>query len=631
MPVFNKFHYEPLSAESAIRLIVLPRATNYWSPLTCEIIEERQPAQHPGYSCVSYAWGERQFSRTLEVKHDGDVSYLRVTPTVDTMLRHLRKPNKLRYLWIDAISLNQEDEMEKAHQIPNMGTIFKTALEVDIWVGDDAPMTAKLFTFFRHLSQIPDVTHWKRQWDMAGQIVNHMRQFLHHDNGVSLGIISDFFNRPWFSRRWIIQEACLSRQAMVHCGSHTIPLKTLSVAAKRFQRLDMSDYAIKMTANLDGMTTQSSMLELLWNFHEAICLEPKDRIVALLSMVPSDQRFRLDYMKHWTETFKDFASFTYRTGSNDVRLQLLLHLFEFGPVSRQTDASYPSWVPDWTQTRRRSLPYLAYPRNPDTYEAYPHSPGYSDEKAVLTFQSNSLRIHWDPSRDRAQEYRVAFSATMETHHSTRESGLEQVLKTLYRLFPSVSDAAHGIIALASLLKRVSEFRQPPAEREESARSLGIFEIEVNEYHSHLDTEELFKWLQMLERTLEDFSVVELVSPGQKSTAGRNYGIGPKQMAVDDVVLPLWGLKKSPYGTGPMSDAATHGFGVDFRVMLALRRVKKQMSYIFDEGDAAQAAQVIGPVIVVTSSGKSDGEGDDAPGMDENERTDVEGWLSVRLI
>ncbi|RYP59954.1 hypothetical protein DL769_008325 [Monosporascus sp. CRB-8-3] len=119
---------------------------------------------------------------------------------------------------------------------------------------------------------------------MAGRITFLMKKFIHHEPLEVLKVVGDFFDRPWFSRRWVIQEACLARNATVHCGSQSIPLSMLSVAATRFQRMDMSDYAIKTAANLGSQTTQLSMLELLWNFHEAACLEPKDRIAALFNL-----------------------------------------------------------------------------------------------------------------------------------------------------------------------------------------------------------------------------------------------------------------------------------------------------------------------------------------------------------
>jgi hypothetical protein len=98
--------------------------------------------------------------------------------------------------------------------------------------------------------------------------------------------------------------------------------------------------------NLRRPTTKRTILELLWIFHEAGCLEPKDCIDALFGLVADDHRFHLDYTARWTELHKQVVSGIFGLGNNDTRLQVLLHLFEFGSVSLPENIAYPSWVPD---------------------------------------------------------------------------------------------------------------------------------------------------------------------------------------------------------------------------------------------------------------------------------------------
>lgn len=161
----------------------------------------------------------------------------------------------------------------------------------------------------------------------------------------------------------------------------------------------MADYPIKVMANLRRPTTKLTILELLWHFHEARCLDPKDRIAALFGLISKEHRFHLDYTAHWTELYNHVVSGILRNGNNDIRLQVLFHLFEFGAISLLEDIVYPSWVPDWTQSRRRVLPYYSRIRNTDTYETYPTSPGHS-AKATVVFQDDALQIHWAESISR---------------------------------------------------------------------------------------------------------------------------------------------------------------------------------------------------------------------------------------
>lgn len=97
---------------------------------------------------------------------------------------------------------------------------------------------------------------------MAARLVFFMRKYFHGAEP-ALHAITDFFQRSWFLRRWVIQEACLARQATIHCGDYSIPLPVLALAARQFQNLDMSDYLTRITANLRRPSAGLSILELL--------------------------------------------------------------------------------------------------------------------------------------------------------------------------------------------------------------------------------------------------------------------------------------------------------------------------------------------------------------------------------
>lgn len=114
----------------------------------------RRSEQTIEYTAVSYAWGTPEFTECLEVASSSSgKSMMKITPIVDTMLRHLRSPSKTRFLWVDAICFNQSDESEKAHQVPQMGSIYKEAKDVRIWLGVGTTRTSWLFSLFRGVSK----------------------------------------------------------------------------------------------------------------------------------------------------------------------------------------------------------------------------------------------------------------------------------------------------------------------------------------------------------------------------------------------------------------------------------------------------------------------------------------------
>jgi hypothetical protein len=63
------------------------------------------------------------------MKHD-----LIITENLDTVLRHLRLPNRVRILWIDVICINQSERMQ---QVQTMGFIYSRAHKVVIWLSPD--------------------------------------------------------------------------------------------------------------------------------------------------------------------------------------------------------------------------------------------------------------------------------------------------------------------------------------------------------------------------------------------------------------------------------------------------------------------------------------------------------------
>jgi len=82
------------------------------------------------------------------------------------------------------VCLNQLGEEEKAQQIPRMGEIYRTAKEVLIWLGEDANgIATKSFSILHRI------------------VVAGGSQKLTMEE---TRLLVDFFEKPWFDRRWII-------------------------------------------------------------------------------------------------------------------------------------------------------------------------------------------------------------------------------------------------------------------------------------------------------------------------------------------------------------------------------------------------------------------------------------------
>lgn len=139
---------------------------------------------------LSYTWGSHGSARQIVCN---GIPY-KVTQNIFDALLALRHPGKkTRFLWIDAICINQSDTDEKAAQVRNMLLIYKKAATVIAWVGTDIVPMADVF-----LAYINVGFDFRRLCDGL--------QYL--------------YTRPWFRRMWVQQEIFGTRILKLQCGPH---------------------------------------------------------------------------------------------------------------------------------------------------------------------------------------------------------------------------------------------------------------------------------------------------------------------------------------------------------------------------------------------------------------------------
>ena len=107
----------------------------------------------PTYAALSYVWGD--YSRpTLDVVNirtdDTDVVPFFITVNCRDALRSLRRQFGNISIWIDAICINQSDEVEKGSQVSLMGDIYTWSQVVYVWLGQHTQKSRNLFPRLRH-------------------------------------------------------------------------------------------------------------------------------------------------------------------------------------------------------------------------------------------------------------------------------------------------------------------------------------------------------------------------------------------------------------------------------------------------------------------------------------------------
>ena len=87
------------------------------------------------YEAVSYVWGSACHRAVIRI----DGKDVKVTQNLAAALRRLAFPNRSRILWVDQLCINQEDDLEKATQVPLMSQIYSRAKHCLIWLGEIDP------------------------------------------------------------------------------------------------------------------------------------------------------------------------------------------------------------------------------------------------------------------------------------------------------------------------------------------------------------------------------------------------------------------------------------------------------------------------------------------------------------
>lgn len=295
------------------------------------------------------------------------------------MLRRLRKAHRARNVWIDAISLNQNDPVEKAQQVPLMRNIYFDAQKTIIWLGDDYEAASQMFLLLERLAATqcsrqtmdllmnPKEKRKERLLDdqVIFSISDTMIQTCGEDFADFQSLFAKFSDLPWFHRRWILQEAAVSRDITVYCHTEKIKWRRFIYAFALLEAfIGTATGAASCTGDLQQCKafitirsvqwTDTNLLDLLWDLDHAACSEPSDRLYALYGLANPASHEGLaiglvDYTRSWDATFRRFAVSLI---DSKRLLDLFRHIYAFGTL-KDLDGSLPSWVPNWSGIRHR--------------------------------------------------------------------------------------------------------------------------------------------------------------------------------------------------------------------------------------------------------------------------------------
>jgi Heterokaryon incompatibility protein (HET) len=219
MPL-SVYQYSSLSSatEFPIRLLKLKAGVG-WSPLCCQLWHTALSESPPVFEALSYVWGppESEPARIL-VAEAPEWRTLPILSNLREALYRLRHAKEDRFIWVDALCINQSDHDEKSQQVPMMGKIYHSARSVIIWLGEEADDSDLALSFIPRVADLSQFDHIIK--DQAST-----REWY---------ALSKFMNRPWFLRRWVVQELAFAKEARLYCGGGEVDWALFADAATLF-------------------------------------------------------------------------------------------------------------------------------------------------------------------------------------------------------------------------------------------------------------------------------------------------------------------------------------------------------------------------------------------------------------
>ncbi|KAK0510554.1 hypothetical protein JMJ35_006986 [Cladonia borealis] len=341
----------------------------------------------PQYEALSYVWGSTEYPtvisvearepkrsksfslfgrsrrRRLEACSHGTIS---VTQNLAIALPHLRKEDKPRVFWIDAICVNQRDRAERGHQVKRMAAVYSIASQVIVWLGPESQNSTSALRALDGLgSQLRvDWSTLNMTSVSTGEIITQLDDPFDDETWKS---VWDLLRRPWFERLWIWQEVRLAREAYLFCGNEGVPWESLRRAILYLRRASKPEgfsHLIRCCYNLvsygDYVAGAFDSLDIILEDTKfASCSDPRDKIFAVLSLAHKDKTRGLDpdYSKPAEAVYQNLVLHYI---SNINSLEILAH------CNLRDDTGgmkLPTWVPDWTvprlsETIRFSATYL---------------------------------------------------------------------------------------------------------------------------------------------------------------------------------------------------------------------------------------------------------------------------------
>jgi len=127
----RQYKYPRCKSPGTLRILKLPPANLKHEVINCELVKSQTVGSDDTqeYETWSWCWGvEKEHMKAFLRIHCVQYVFLsRISQSLASALRALRDQVSVRYLWVDALCVNQLDNQEKNEQVPLMAQIYGNA------------------------------------------------------------------------------------------------------------------------------------------------------------------------------------------------------------------------------------------------------------------------------------------------------------------------------------------------------------------------------------------------------------------------------------------------------------------------------------------------------------------------
>jgi hypothetical protein len=286
-------------------------------------------------------------------------------------------------VWVDALCISQIDPKEKSFQIRYMKDIFSGAEEVYAWLGSRGTDTAMdAMEFLRSLSlgeELGIVRHNHKQRCSFSRSTYSVHQSNPEYPSFAMAYmvpqtppdqdqnrscprcflkvrfrsLQDLFCRPYWTRRWIIQEIAVASQVRLLCGDISLSLRDFVQAVtqclkSKYWQSDVEApkyYFDQIMYFRETYSTQNSKLSLA----EAVILgksyqsiDPRDKIFALVSLCHDGAALvpHPNYLQPVETILGDLTR-------EIIAKNKCLDVITIAPSPEHRSLELPSWTPNW--------------------------------------------------------------------------------------------------------------------------------------------------------------------------------------------------------------------------------------------------------------------------------------------